>query len=317
MSTGADDQLSRGDWLPWRSAWQLALYGPDGFYRSAQPRDHFRTSVHASPLFSRAVLQLVRRRGLTGVTDLGAGSGELLRQLREIAPDLRLTGVELRPRPADLPAEIGWVSDLPDDVDGLLLANELLDNVPCDVIGRDPAGNTWRVVEVERSSGQERLGEAADESLMTWARQWWPSLDECDRIEVGLARDEFWERACGRVSTGVSIAVDYGHLRDYRPVVSTMRSYRGGREVPLRVDGTCDLTSHVAIDSVAASVGASTDRQRDMLRDLGLVTTRPDITLADSDPIGYVHALSIASEAGELVASPGLGDLLWVLREHG
>ena len=57
-------------------------------------------------------------------------------------------------------------------------------------------------------------------------------------------------------------------------------------------------------------------RQRDMLRDLGVTAARPDISLAETDPIGYVHALAAASEAGELTASPGLGDLLWVLRDH-
>jgi len=76
------------------------------------------------------------------------------------------------------------------------------------------------------------------------------------------------------------------------------------------------VTAHVAIDSVAAAVGATTVRQRDILRELGLASNRPDISLAESDPAGYVHALSMASEAGELVASPGLGDLLWIVREH-
>jgi hypothetical protein len=72
----------------------------------------------------------------------------------------------------------------------------------------------------------------------------------------------------------------------------------------------------VAVDSVAAAVGAETARQRDMLYELGLTAMRPDVSLAASDPVGYVHALSLASEAGELVASPGLGDLVWVIRHH-
>ncbi len=304
----------RSGWLPWREAWQSALYGPGGFYRSALPHQHFRTSVHASSLFSLAIVQLVRRHHLTHVIDYGAGSGELLRQIAGIAPDLRLTGIELRPRPSDLPPQITWVSALPEEIEGLLLANELLDNVPCDVIGRDAQGR-WRIVEVDVASGNERLGDLADETLLSWARRWW-RMEESERIEVGLSRDQFWAQACARLSGGVSLAIDYGHLQDYRPAVSTLRSYHAGREVPLGVDGTRDVTGHVAIDSVAGAVGASTDRQRDMLRDLGLASNRPDITLATSDPAGYVHALSMASEAGELVASPGLGDLLWILRRH-
>ena len=309
-----DVDASRPGFVPWREAWQRALYGPAGFYASAVPHEHFRTSVHASPLFSQGVLHFVRRHGLTAVTDYGAGSGELLRDLATMAPDLRLSAVELRPRPDDLPVEIGWSSSLPDELDGLLVANELLDNVPCDMIELDEQGQ-WRLVEVDPATGQERLGDAADPALVDWTEAWWPEGSRV-RVEVGLARDVFWADACSRVRAGVSVAIDYGHLRDYRPVLSTLRSYRGGHETDVMLDGLRDVTAHVAIDSVASAVGATTVRQRDILRELGLTSTRPDISMAESDPAGYVHALSMASEAGELVASPGLGDLLWVVREH-
>ncbi len=304
------------DWASWRDAWQHALYGPGGFYRSAVPGDHFRTSVHASAQFARAVLQFVRREGLPAVTDYGAGNGELLRHLAAMAPDLRLTAVEIRPRPADLPPAISWVDSLPDQVEGLLFANELLDNVPCDVVERDDAGAV-RIVEVDPASGRERLGDLAEPPLVAWLDSWWPLQLSGDRAEVGLARDLFWQQACRRITSGASIAIDYGHLRDYRPVLGTIRSYRAGHEAPVSLDGRHDLTSHVSIDSVAAGIGATVGRQRDLLRDLGLTTTRPDLSLATSDPVGYVHALSISSEAGELVASPGLGDLHWVRGRHG
>ncbi len=310
-------------WMTWRDAWSAALYGPDGFYRSQLPADHFRTSVHASPLFCRAILQLVNRTGARAVTDFGAGSGELLAQLAASAPDLALTAVEVRARPEGLPEQVAWVPELPDRVEGLLIANELLDNVPCQVVERTE--DAWRVVEVQTDTGEERLGSAANDDEVAWLTRWWPSSaagvadgagQVGQRAEVGLARDLLWVDACSRVSTGTSLAIDYGHHADYRPTLSTVRSYRGGRETPLSLDGQHDITAHVAIDSVAAAVGAETARQRDMLYELGLTTMRPDVSTASADPVGYVHALSLASEAGELVASPGLGDLLWVMRSH-
>src|SRR5690606_26764082 len=47
----------------WRAAAQDALYGPRGFYRrpGEGPAGHFRTSVHASPLFAGAVARLLCR----------------------------------------------------------------------------------------------------------------------------------------------------------------------------------------------------------------------------------------------------------------
>ncbi len=250
--------------MPWRAAWDRSLYGSHGFYRRARPYDHFRTSVLASSLFAEAVVTLVRRRRLKAVTDLGSGDGELVTQLHALAPDLRLTAVELRPRPEHLPAQVEWRPTLPATLDGLLLANELLDNVACDVVAVDAAG-VIRIVDVCAASGRERLGEPAVEEVLGWLRRWWPLERPGERAEVGLARDDFWANACARIGTGVGVAVDFGHLRADRPHQSTMRSYRGGHVTMLSLDGDHDITADVAVDSVAANVGGSVARQRDVL----------------------------------------------------
>ncbi|MFV2120669.1 hypothetical protein ACE14D_20400, partial [Streptomyces sp. Act-28] len=73
-------------WRGWRAATEDALYGPDGFYlRPEGPASHFRTSVHASPLYAAAVARLLERvaaglgaeAGPDGVAfvDMGAGRG--------------------------------------------------------------------------------------------------------------------------------------------------------------------------------------------------------------------------------------------------
>ncbi|MYT19600.1 hypothetical protein GTW69_04735, partial [Streptomyces sp. SID7760] len=72
----------------WRTAMEAALYGPDGFYvrpGGPGPAGHFRTSVHASPLYAGAVSRLLRwvdaelghPAGLD-LVDVGAGRAELL-----------------------------------------------------------------------------------------------------------------------------------------------------------------------------------------------------------------------------------------------
>jgi SAM-dependent MidA family methyltransferase len=302
-------------WLPWREAWHEALYGSDGFYRHASPDRHFRTSVHASPLFSRAIVQLTRRLGLRTVVDLGAGSGELVTQIQQIAPDLDVVAVDVRPRPRDLPDAVDWRSRLPDRFEGLLVANELLDNVPCDVVERDAEG-TIRLVEVVPATGAERLGAPASAEVTAWTQAWWPLSNEGERAEVGLERDRFWQASCSAVTTGASLAIDYGHLVDYRPSTSTLTSYKNGREAPLALDGQHDVSAHVAVDAVAAAVKGTLSRQRDMLHDLGLTGARPEPAMADTDPVAYVRALSMSSQAAELMSSPGLGDFHWVLAHH-
>jgi len=91
---------------PWRQAWDDALYGADGFFVREAPRDHFRTSVTASPLFAAALRRLAARVDDAlgrpdpfDVVDLGAGRAELLQALPDVPARWRLTAVERAPDP--------------------------------------------------------------------------------------------------------------------------------------------------------------------------------------------------------------------------
>ena len=291
---------------PWRDAWQDALYGPAGFFIHSRPTDHFRTSVTSSDVFAAAIAQLVREAGLTAVVDLGAGGGELLARLHDIDPTLRLTGVEVAGRP-DLPDDIVWTDELPTTVDGLLIAHEWLDNIPCDVVEVDDDG-VVRLVEVDPDSGVEQLGGPVESD---WLDRWWPLDEPGTRAEIGAPRDDAWADAVGRVH-GIALAVDYGHLSDARPPFGTLTSFAHGQEVDVVPDGSRDVTAHVAVDAVAARTGATLVRQRDALAELGVDGTRPPLDLATADPPAYVAALARASESAELRARGGWGDFWWL-----
>ena len=303
----------------WKNAWDAALYGPSGFFRRESPAAHFRTSVHASPLFAAAVVELVHRAGLDTVVDIGAGRGELLAQIHDLDPSLTLLGVEVGGRPRDLSPAIAWTSALPEEVEGLVIANEWLDNIPCHVVEVDEAG-TVRVVHVDPATGEETFGAAVGDSsvpdgLSAWCSTWWP-LDPGEsgaRAEVGTTRDAAWADVVRRVRHGLAIAIDYGHIRDDRPPFGLLRSYLNGNEVDVLPDGSRDVTAHVAVDSVAGRVDATILRQRDALRRLGVSGSRPDIELATSDPSRYVQELARSTEAAELTAEHGLGAFYWVV----
>ncbi|HSV40509.1 MAG TPA: SAM-dependent methyltransferase [Nocardioidaceae bacterium] len=302
----------------WKQAWDQALYGEQGFFRRESPADHFRTSVHASPLVAQALLRLCREVGLDTVVDVGSGRGELLRQLHDLDPTLTLLGVEVAPRPEDLPEAIAWSPVLPTEVDGLVFANEWLDNVPCHVVEAGEDG-VVRVVHVT-PDGTESLGARVDDrsvppSLSAWCAQWWPAAPG-ERAEVGTTRDSAWADVVSRVTRGLAIAVDYGHLRGDRPPYGSLRSYAGGREVEVLPDGSRDVTAHVAVDAVAAACGGHVTTQREALSALGVTAQRPDINQASSDPAAYLQALATAGEAAELTG-PGLGDFYWVVSAVG
>ncbi|MEU7995749.1 SAM-dependent methyltransferase [Micromonospora sp. NPDC049060] len=272
-----------------------------------------------------------------------------------LASRVRLTAVEKAPRPADLPDGIDWLDEIPDGITGLLVATEWLDNVPLDVTVHTAEG--WRYLLVDPATGAETLGAPVDPADADWLARWWPvpaaGSDGTDptgsgfqaarsaegpsliarsdrpepltavRAEIGRTRDEAWADAVSHVDRGLALAVDYGHLRDGRPVDGTLTGYRGGRQVPPVPDGSRDVTAHVAVDSVA-SAGARVARcaydlgsQREALRALGADGGRPPLSLAASDPAGYVRALAAASAVAELTDPAGLGGHWWLRQPVG
>ncbi|WP_431974952.1 SAM-dependent methyltransferase [Micromonospora haikouensis] len=336
--------------LRWRDAMDRALYGPAGFFvAGAGPAGHFRTSAHASPAFAVAVFRLVTRLDAAlgfptpfDIVDVGAGRGELLRALATLARDaatpgatpnstppppvpladrLRLTAVEVAPRPPGLPPAIDWTTETPTGITGLLLATEWLDNVPVDVAV--PTETGWRYVLVDPSTGEETPGPPLTEEDHTWLTRWHPTSGPGGRVEVGRGRDLAWAGVVGRLRRGAALGVDYGHLRQARPVGGTLTGYRGGRQVPPLPDGSCDVTAHVAMDSVA-SAGERVARcaytlvsQREALLALGADGGRPPLSLAGTDPAGYVRALAAASAVAELTDPAGLGGHWWLLQPVG
>ncbi|MCF0095347.1 SAM-dependent methyltransferase [Micromonospora sp. MH99] len=290
---------------------------------------------------------------------------------RSLAERVRFTAVEYAHRPENLPEEINWTAEIPDEINGLLIATEWLDNVPLDVAVHTTDG--WRYVLVDPDSGVETVGELVNAADVDWLTTWWPSpaspssatgdpdlgltwsdatsrdesgfraarpaqgssltarsrpgcpetLHSDHRAEIGRSRDEAWANAVRQISRGLAVAVDYGHLREGRPVDGTLTGYRGGRQVPPVPDGSSDVTAHVAMDSVA-SAGAAVARcayslisQAEVLRALGADGGRPPLSLAGTDPAGYVRALAAASAVAELTDPAGLGGHLWLHQPVG
>jgi len=145
-------------------------------------------------------------------------------------------------------------------------------------------------------------------------QRWWPGpFQPGDRVEVGMPRDQALASLRQAVGSGVVLAVDYGHTRTSRPAGGTLTGYRQGRQVAPRPDASCDLTAHVAVDSLPH------DRlmtQRDALRELGIRGEHAAYDLARSDPIAYLRALERRGAVAELTGA-GLGDFWWVLSRVG
>ncbi|GAA3787125.1 SAM-dependent methyltransferase [Sphaerisporangium flaviroseum] len=312
---------------------ERALYGENGFYLRERPSGHFRTSVGASPAFARAVLRLLGtvddalgHPPEIDLVDVGSGDGLLVTQvLRTAEPELverlRVSAVDLSPPPHDLDKEIAWVGVPPDEITGLVIANEWLDNVPLDVAEQTPGGP--RLVLVDLETGEERLGDPPGEEDSAWLERWWPLGSAGMRAEIGRPRDEAWTSVVTRLARGLAVAVDYAHPVDNRPPFGTLTGYRDGACVVPIPDGSCDITAHVALDACAeageraGAISTTLTTQRLALRELGVTGARPPLSRASIDPGGYLRALAQASQEAELIDPAGLGGFGWLSQRKG
>jgi SAM-dependent MidA family methyltransferase len=308
--------------VPWRVAWQNALYGPHGFYRQpGGPAGHFTTAAQADfgPALARELWTWADRYDLDGIVDIGAARGELLKQLYACSPGRPLAGLDVVERPHDLPEPVGWVEspgggDLPGawrPDRALVVAHEWLDVVPSTVAQVAPDG-ALREVFVDPDTGSESLGPELSGLELEWCERFWPQAfaghrQPGDRVEVGRQRDEAWAALLDRLAPGsVALAVDYGHTVEDRPRTGTLVAYREGRLVDPVPDGSCDLTAHVAVDSLRQG-------RRLRQRDAVAATTPPDRGLAAEDPAAYLAALADHSAVAALRRPGGFGDFWWVV----
>jgi hypothetical protein len=313
----------------WFDAWRAAAYGPAGFWGTSWPEDHFRTAAATGPEVATAVLALAEQHRVGTVVDVGAGQGRLLaelhRQARSSAGAPQLTGLDLRPRPAGLPAAIGWQQDQWDVgracwVGGgvapllaespgpaLLVGTEWLDDLPCRVAVRVPGG--WAELD---AAGQP--GRGLDPESRDWVERWWPAGP---RVEVGLSRDRAWGALVAALGPlpagGLALMVDYGHERAHRPHLGSLAGYRRGRAAPAVPDPSVNLTASVAVDAVQAAgeaAGARTlwrRRQREALP--GLLPAEP---ARHPDPVA---ALAGRSRRSALLSDRGWGGQWWLLQQ--
>lgn len=233
--------------------------------------------------------------------DLGAGSGELLLGTLPLCPADTITpiAVDWQGPPAHWPTDWQWCQGdaaevLPSPMSGVVVALELLDEVPCDVAVR--SGEQWHYLEVN-SSGVENVGPPVGGEDLLWLDTW---VDGVDRAEIGTSRDAFAATLCSRISRGLFIIVDYtidSHTRMYAPA-GTLTGYYRGRQVAPIPDGRRNLTAHVAVDSLAAILDPFGQVRRHRLGDLVAPYTGAVMTSGESGVPGGFADREIFSPLG-------------------
>jgi SAM-dependent MidA family methyltransferase len=256
--------------VPFEQFMHDALYGPHGFYtaghgHAGRRRGDFLTSPEVGPLFGAVVARyldaewerLGRPDPFTFV-DAGAGPGTLARSVLAAAPRcanaLRYVAVDLsEPQRTQHPSGVESRPDLPAGrFDGVILANELLDNLPFRLAVYDGA---WREAFVQpgRDGGPTEVLSAPFDPV--------PSVLPAQakhgaRAPLHDAARNWIIDARGHLTSGTVVAIDYAVARTTelagRPWRDWLRTYRGHARGGhyLADPGSQDITTEVCIDQL-------------------------------------------------------------------
>ncbi len=252
-----------------------ALYGTAGFYeRGGHPgsRDgDFATSVELGSLFARCVANYLDRTWVElgcpdpfVVLEGGASRGTLCRDVlaavdgcRDAVRYVMVERTESQRQAAlGIAGEAAALADLPaGPLVGVVVANELLDNLPIRLLERAPAG--WDEVHVEvgpQHTTQVRQPAPDDASAMATALA--PDAPVGSRIPLQLRASVWVRRALRLLEAGRVLIFDYGMRTTaslaQRPQDEWLRTYRSQRRAddPLEAPGTADITCEVAFDQL-------------------------------------------------------------------
>lgn len=328
--------------LPFEEFQHRALYDPDyGFFSGAILRStkagDFLTSPEVSELFGATIAAFVSDAlakldtNCPTLIEAGAGSGSLLGPLlSELDPPVAAWAVEASPAArtaleALIPGRVvaSWDS-LPLPIDGVIVANELLDNLPVALARRK--GNGWVEQHVGINGGRMVLVPApARPEVAEWAERFGVGTPDGGVVEVQLEAGRWIRRALASIRSGSLVVIDYGDTAEGlapRRGHGTLRTYRSHHlgPDPLHSPGETDITVDVnftAAEAAACEAGAAevtVDRQDTFLAAWGLrerlsALRQEELQLArDGDPMERLQVRSRRTEVETLMHPRGLGD---------
>ena len=326
--------------IPFDEFMDLVLYDPDDGYfatgtlRSSKSGD-FLTSPEVSPLFgatlARFVTSELERTDGDVIVEIGGGSGSLLRPLLDaIDREVRVWSVEASSAARSAIASgvpeacvVASLDDLPSGFDGVVLANEVADNIPVALAVRTADGWAERMVGVD--DGRLVLVDAeARDVVAQWCKSHAGDVPAGGQVEVQIRAGEWLRGILGRITKGAAVVIDYGDDAaglSSRRAEGTLRTYQAHHlgPDPLLAPGTMDITVDVAFDAleeIGAAEGFETSvtTQRDFLEVLGLRGDRDrmraeELDLARSGDVWTrLQLKSRVTEIDTLLHARGLGD---------
>lgn len=274
-----------GGWVGFDRFMEWALYTPGlGYYANDSAKfghmpasgSDFVTAPELSPVFGQTlavqVAQALETTATHEVWEFGAGSGALALQLLDALGDAvqRYTIVDvsgsLRARQQERLAKhahkLQWVDALPQDMQGVVVGNEVLDAMPVKLLARHggQADGVWH----ERGVVVEHPGTATEPARFAWAdvpTTLRPPIDiegpHHYLTEIHPQAEGFVRTLADRLSRGAVFLLDYGfaeaeyyHPQRHMGTVMCHQAHQAD-DNPLLAVGLKDITAHVNFTGIA------------------------------------------------------------------
>ena len=339
---------SEGGWMPFSRYMEMALYEPGMGYYSAGAHKlgaggDFTTAPELSPLFGAAIcstflpiLEGLKEKGLPAqILEFGAGTGKLATSILTRLSDLgfyldRYDIIEISPDLAQrqkesitnvvsdlgLSTQCDWLSELPKDFKGIILANEVIDAIPCDAIIFQNGFWYWYGVAFEENvliwkAGKPVAQALLPESLLS------TNFSEGYVTELHIPANAWMQQVAQHLNTGLFLTFDYGFPESeyYHPqrLEGTLMAHHRHHAIqdPFYFPGLCDLTTHVEWSQIARSALAENaddvflTNQAAYLLDAGI----GDIALEIGNPSNPETFLPISNSLQKLLSEAEMGEL--------
>lgn len=342
---------SRG-WIPFSHFMELALYTPGlGYYSANNAKFGFKgdfvTAPEISTLFGRTLarqaIQLFRQLGQTNILEFGAGSGKLafdllteLEQFDQLPMQYLILEIsaELQQRQRSLfethaPQlldRITWLTELPEQFSGLIIANEVLDAMPTHLIVWKKDELFERGVSVDQQAFTWSDKPLINNELLAIANQLSTLIDRNEAnfvsylSEISLANRYFIHSLSKILQSGLILLIDYGFgQREYyhpqRSMGTVMCHYRHyAHDDPFYLPGLQDITSHVDFSAIAQIASENSlqlvgyTNQAHFLINCGITELLSNVPASDT-----LRYLPLANQLQRLVSPAEMGELFKVI----
>lgn len=345
-----------GGAIPFSQYMDLALYSPGYGYYSAGAHKlgslgDFTTAPELSPWFGATIARSIRpildclasKYHTRQILEFGAGSGALaksiLNQLHqdemvldqyfilEVSPDLKERQKEfLLPFLASInsPTEVIWLNELPREFTGVMLANEVIDAFPVDLIVKREDG--WHLQNITLNKGasdNESRFFLVDGELLKFENLPQGLQDQNITLPINYQTEihpqaQAWIKSLSSsLKEGLFLTFDYGFpAREYyhpqRSTGTLMAHYRHRASHDLfHLIGLCDLTAHVEWTTLTQSAEAAGlecigyQSQASYLLDAGIA----ELLLENLDPRDPLSYLPHSNAVQKLLSEAEMGEL--------